>query len=83
MLLDNSLKQMHLAALARDKFVDREIKELHGRVNQRLLKPAEGRVRQDVTCPIRYSIIYALIWVERSHVTRVSPLWQNRDVILL
>ena len=32
MLLDNSLKQMHLAALARDEFVDREIKELHGRV---------------------------------------------------
>ena len=48
-----------------------------------LLKPAEGRVRQNVTCPIRDGIIYALIWVERSHVTRVSPLWQNRDVILL
>ena len=30
MLLDNSLKQMHLAALARDEFVDQEIKELHG-----------------------------------------------------
>ena len=36
MLLDNSLKQMHLAALARDEFVDREIKELHSRVNRRL-----------------------------------------------
>ena len=36
MLLDNSLKQMHLAALVRDEFVDREIKELHGRVNHRL-----------------------------------------------
>ena len=36
MLLENSLKQMHLAALARDEFVDREIKELHGQVNQRL-----------------------------------------------
>ena len=42
---------------------------------QVLLKPAEGRVRQDVTCPIRDGIIYTLIWVERSHVTRVSPLW--------
>ena len=30
MLLDNSLKQMHLAAFARDEFVDWEIKELHG-----------------------------------------------------
>ena len=48
-----------------------------------VLKPAEGRVRQNVTCPIRDGIIYALIWVERSHVTRVSPLWQNRDVIFL
>ena len=33
LLLDNSLKQMHLAALVRDEFVNWEIKELHGRVN--------------------------------------------------
>ena len=48
-----------------------------------VLKPAKGRVRQDVTCPIRDGIIYASIWVERSHVTCVSPLWQNHDVIFL
>ena len=45
MLLDNSLKQMHLAALARDEFVDREIKELHGRVNRRLREVERVEVR--------------------------------------
>ena len=47
MLLDNSLKQMHLAALARDEFVDREIKELHGRVNRRLreVERVEARLK--------------------------------------
>ena len=47
MLLDNSLKQMHLAALARDEFVDRELKELHGRVNRRLreVERVEARVK--------------------------------------
>ena len=48
-----------------------------------MVKLAKGQVRQDVTCPIREGIIYVLIWVERSHVTRVLPLWQNRDVIFL
>ena len=46
-----------------------------------LLKPAEGWVRQSVTCPIRYGIIYASIWVEQSHVIRVLPLWQNQNVV--
>ena len=47
MLLDNSLKQMHLAALARDEFVDREIKELHGQVNRRLqeVERVEARLK--------------------------------------
>ena len=48
MLLDNSLKQMHLVALARDEFVDQEIKELHGRVNRRLraVEQVEARLRK-------------------------------------
>ena len=47
MLLDNSLKQMHLAALVRDEFVDQEIKELHGRVNCRLweVERVEARLK--------------------------------------
>ena len=47
MLLDNSLKQMHLVALARDEFVDWEIKELHGRVNRRLweVEQVEARLK--------------------------------------
>ena len=45
MLLDNSLKQMHLAALARDKFVDREIKGLHGWVNCQLQEVERVEVR--------------------------------------
>ena len=61
-----------------DLWVQMSYQELLG-----VLKPAKGRVRQDVTCPIRDSIIYASKRVERSHVTRVSPLWQNHDVIFL
>ena len=47
MLLDKSLKQMHLAALARDEFVDWEIKGLHGQVNRQLqeVEQVEARVK--------------------------------------
>ena len=36
---------MHVAALARDEFVDREMKELHGWVNRRLWEIEQVEVR--------------------------------------